>query len=210
MDEVVCLETPESFFAVGQWYVDFSPTTDEEVRELLSNSTTQTDGADVSIPAGEVSLKGSSSCRRTRRASSCSPTARAASHHSPRNQLVAERLRARGLATLLTDSLTQDEEERERFTGALRFDIDLLARASHRGHRLAGQAAVDPRFAVGYFGASTGAAAALVAAAKGSKGSTRSCREVAGRTWPVPFFLPCKHRHCSSSGARTRWSGAEL
>ncbi|HJZ93792.1 MAG TPA: dienelactone hydrolase family protein [Gemmataceae bacterium] len=84
--------------------------------------------------------------------------------HSPRNRYVAERLREAGLATLLVDLLTEDEEAVDIHTAHLRFDIGLLAR------RLAGAIdwlTRDPRTAnldVGLFGASTGAAAALVAA----------------------------------------------
>jgi putative phosphoribosyl transferase len=84
--------------------------------------------------------------------------------HSPRNRYVAERLRDAGLATLLVDLLTEDEEAVDIHTAHLRFDIGLLA------GRLAGAIdwlARDPRtanLAVGLFGASTGAAAALVAA----------------------------------------------
>jgi dienelactone hydrolase len=85
--------------------------------------------------------------------------------HSPRNQLVARTLQAQGLATLLADLLTLKEEAADQITAHLRFDIDLL------GGRLI--ALVDwvrqqpalRRLPVGLFGASTGAAAALVAAA---------------------------------------------
>jgi len=84
---------------------------------------------------------------------------------SPRNRFVAERLQAVGLATLLIDLLTEQEEAIDDRTGHLRFDIGLLA------ERLAGAAewlASQPRTAslpIGYFGASTGGGAALVAAA---------------------------------------------
>jgi putative phosphoribosyl transferase len=86
--------------------------------------------------------------------------------HSPRNRLVAEQLRDAGLATLLVDLLTEEEEMLDRHSGHLRFDIGLLA------DRLLGATdwlAVDARtagLAVGYFGASTGGGAALVAAAQ--------------------------------------------
>lgn len=86
--------------------------------------------------------------------------------HSPRNRFVARQLRAAGLATLLVDLLTEDEEAVDQYTARLRFDIGLLA------GRLAGATdwlAQDPRtagLAVGYFGASTGGGAALVAAAR--------------------------------------------
>ena len=86
--------------------------------------------------------------------------------HSPRNRLVAERLRQAGLATLLIDLLTEDEERIDARTGELRFDIGLLAeRLDAATSWLAEQDGVG-ELAVGYFGASTGAAAALVAAAR--------------------------------------------
>jgi putative phosphoribosyl transferase len=86
--------------------------------------------------------------------------------HSPRNRYVAGVLRGAGLATLVIDLLTRREEEVDRRTGHLRFDIGLLA------ERLAG--ATDwlmrnpetQNLRIGHFGASTGAAAALVAAAE--------------------------------------------
>lgn len=84
---------------------------------------------------------------------------------SPRNQLVAERLEEAGLATLLLDLLTEAEEELDARTGHLRFDIDLLA---GRVGAAVGWAAAQPALRalpVGLFGASTGAAAALIAAA---------------------------------------------
>jgi putative phosphoribosyl transferase len=87
------------------------------------------------------------------------------SRHSPRNRQVADHLQRAGLGTLLMDLLTPDEEELDLHSRELRFDIGLLAR------RLVG--AVDwstARFGadlhLGLFGASTGAAAALVAAAE--------------------------------------------
>ena len=87
------------------------------------------------------------------------------SRHSPRNQRVAPALEARGLATLLVDLLTAEEEEADRVTAHLRFDIDLLASPAGRGHRLVSRAADLGPLRIGLFGASTGAAAALVAAA---------------------------------------------
>ncbi len=86
------------------------------------------------------------------------------SRHSPRNRYVARAFQEGGLATLLLDLLTADEEEVDRVTAHLRFDITLLAQ------RLAGatdwllQYPETRHLRIGYFGASTGAAAALVAA----------------------------------------------
>lgn len=91
--------------------------------------------------------------------------------HSPRNKYVAEVLQDVGIATLLIDLLTTEEEEIDLQTRHLRFDIDLLAQ------RLIGatdwlrqeQNFQTKDLSIGYFGASTGAAAALVAAAQRQK-----------------------------------------
>jgi dienelactone hydrolase len=86
--------------------------------------------------------------------------------HSPRNRFVAAKLREAGLGTLLIDLLSEAEEVEDHYTGHLRFDIGLLA------ERLVGATdwlAQDRRTAslrLGYFGASTGGGAALVAAAR--------------------------------------------
>jgi pimeloyl-ACP methyl ester carboxylesterase len=85
--------------------------------------------------------------------------------HSPRNRRVAGELQGAGLATVLADLLTPQEEQVDARTGALRFDIGLL---SERVAALTDWLVGQERFAdlgVGLFGASTGAAAALVAAA---------------------------------------------
>jgi len=88
------------------------------------------------------------------------------SRHSPRNNYVADVLNDAGIATLLIDLLTPDEELIDFQTARLRFDIGLLAdRLTTVMHWLRGQSATD-KLHLGYFGASTGAAAALVAAAK--------------------------------------------
>jgi putative phosphoribosyl transferase len=85
--------------------------------------------------------------------------------HSTRNRFVAGELQLAGLATLLIDLLTQAEEAVERHTGHLRFDIPLLAeRLVAATHWLADESSTRS-LPVGYFGASTGAGAALVAAA---------------------------------------------
>src|SRR5258706_11327661 len=88
------------------------------------------------------------------------------SRHSPRNQFVAQVLREAGLATLLLDLLTPQEEERDRLTGQLRFDIDLLSQRVVGATNWLSVNPVTRDLKVGYFGASTGAAAALVAAAE--------------------------------------------
>ena len=88
------------------------------------------------------------------------------SRHSSRNRYVASELRRAGLATLLMDLLTRREEEVDRYTAHLRFDIGLLADRLVAAAQFVG---LDPRtmnLPVGLFGASTGGGAALVAAAR--------------------------------------------
>lgn len=107
---------------------------------------------DLTVPAGASSLvvfaHGSGSGR-----------------HSPRNRLVAEALQERGMATLLMDLLTQAEEDVDLRTRHLRFDIDLLATRMVGATRWVRDQEGLRELSIGYFGASTGAAAALVAVA---------------------------------------------
>jgi pimeloyl-ACP methyl ester carboxylesterase len=120
----------------------------------------------VRIPAGEVELTGDLSMPANAAGVVLFAHGSGSSRHSSRNRYVATELNHAGLATLLFDLLSEREEYEERHTRHLRFNIGLLA------GRLAAAtawAADDPRTAnlpVGYFGASTGGAAALVAAAR--------------------------------------------
>jgi dienelactone hydrolase len=88
------------------------------------------------------------------------------SRHSPRNRFVAEELQHRGLATLLMDLLTTDEEAIDMHTRHLRFDIGLLANRLRQTANWLEQQADTRGMKLGFFGASTGAAAALVAASE--------------------------------------------
>src|SRR5437762_5359061 len=88
------------------------------------------------------------------------------SRHSPRNQFVARTLNNAGLATLLFDLLTSNEERIDSYTAEFRFNIELLAeRLSHATKWTRAQANTQD-LGIGYFGSSTGAAGALVAAAE--------------------------------------------
>jgi dienelactone hydrolase len=86
------------------------------------------------------------------------------SRHSPRNQFVAQVLHKAGFATLLMDLLTAKEEEQDRYTAHLRFDINLLGERVAAATNWLLQNTATGNLKIGYFGASTGAAAALVAA----------------------------------------------
>ena len=84
------------------------------------------------------------------------------SRHSPRNRFIADSLHAQGLGTVLMDLLTRAEERADQFSGQLRFDIGFLAR---RLLAVIGEVREQMSLPLGLFGASTGAAAALVVAA---------------------------------------------
>lgn len=173
-DDVICLHTPEFFYAVGQGYCNFTQTSDDEVVALLDRAREgfrePTVGAaddppirdeEVRVSAGPVSVAGHLTVPERPVGVVVFAHGSGSSRHSPRNRYVAEVLNAAGLATLLFDLLTP-EEERNR---ANVFDIGLLAR---RLVDVTGWLAGQPDTAalpVGYFGASTGAGAALVAAA---------------------------------------------
>lgn len=84
--------------------------------------------------------------------------------HSPRNTFVSRTFNASGLVTLLLDMLTQDEDEIDRRTAALRFDVALLARRMGLATDWCRKQQQIENLRIGYFGASTGAGAALLAA----------------------------------------------
>lgn len=88
------------------------------------------------------------------------------SRHSPRNRFVAETIRRAGLGTFLFDLLTAEEERVEDASGRLRFNIPFLAERLVAVTRWVIGEFESPEGKIGYFGASTGAAAALVAAAE--------------------------------------------
>ena len=177
-DEVVCLGAPEPFFGVGRWYRDFRPTQDDDVVALLEEARRRTDegtdsatqpgrpavhptDAETELDAGGTVLPAHLTVPAGARGLVLFAHGSGSSRHSPRNQHVAAVLQQAGLATVLVDLLTPAEaQSRENV-----FDVGLLAR---RLVALTRSLEHDPRTAglpIGYFGASTGAAAALVAAA---------------------------------------------
>jgi dienelactone hydrolase len=134
----------------------------------------------VQVPIGDVVLDADLAVPERTRGAVLFAHGSGSSRHSPRNRYVATELQSSGLATVLADLLTPDEEQADARTGRLRFDIGLLALrvtavtdwiATYR--RLA-------RLPIGLFGASTGAAAALVAAA-GRPGSVAAVVSRGGR-----------------------------
>ena len=170
-DEVVVLETPDPFLAVGHHYRDFAPTSDEEVVALLAESARRdrrraAEAAadcdiDVEIPAGRVVLKGHLHLPDQPAGVVVFAHGSGSSRHSPRNRYVASVLYDAGLGTLLLDLLTP-AEERDR---ANVFDIQLLADRLSAAVRWVRRRPDVGGASVGLFGASTGAGAALWAAA---------------------------------------------
>jgi pimeloyl-ACP methyl ester carboxylesterase len=92
------------------------------------------------------------------------------SRHSPRNRFVASVLQKGGVATLLIDLLTYEEEKEDEVTAAIRFDIDLLTRRLCQVAKWIKHAEKTKDLSIGFFGASTGAAAALCADAEIKEG----------------------------------------
>ncbi|HEX4868808.1 MAG TPA: phosphoribosyltransferase [Acidimicrobiales bacterium] len=179
VDEVVALRTPGSFQAIGQWYEDFHQVDDATVTRCLAEAVgrggsgpsperstleeAMRDG-EVEVQVGGLRLGGSLVVPGHPLGLVVFAHGSGSSRHSPRNRFVAGVLNRAGLATLLFDLLTDAEAEDRRNV----FDVELL------GRRLAGAIAwcrdeglPEP---IGCFGASTGAAAALIAAAEPAKG----------------------------------------
>ncbi len=120
----------------------------------------------LQIPANDVILAGELNLPAELRGIVLFAHGSGSSRHSPRNQYVARVLQDAGIATLLFDLLTEEEETVDRETGHLRFNIGLLAQRLGQATAWVEQLPQIEEVKVGYFGASTGAAAALVAAAK--------------------------------------------
>ena len=177
-DEVIVLESLDDFGAIGQLYDDFSQTTDAQVVDLLerarpvgerrgASGPTSARDEEVAVRLGPVALPGHLAVPEGSRALVLFAHGSGSSHRSPRNRFVADHLNQAGLGTLLFDLLTV-VEERDR---ANVFDIGLLARrlaaATEWAVRELGPPdGSGPDLAVGYFGASTGAGAALRAASE--------------------------------------------
>jgi len=122
--------------------------------------------SEVHIPADKATLDGNLTIVDQASALVLFVHGSGSSRHSPRNQFVARTLNNAGLATLLFDLLTPDEELVDMRTAELRFDIELLAERLVHATNWAKQEQQTRDLRVGYFGSSTGGGAALVAAAE--------------------------------------------
>lgn len=194
VDELVCLYTPEDFYAVGQFYDYFPQVSDLEVIDLLRRAESfpkqnvapasagfpGEDGesgvvkrdespgrsSDVSVAADRVSLAGTLVIPQDAKGIVLFVHGSGSSRFSPRNRHVAEVLQQSGFATLLFDLLTADEESIDRYSAELRFNIGMLSRRLVQVTQWVMRQERTRDLAIGYFGASTGAAAAITAAAQ--------------------------------------------
>ena len=168
-DVVVCLRTPPEFAAVGQFYDDFTQVSDDEVQRLLEVSATSRSRPPeaasaprpVEIPMGGLTLHGDLAVPPAALGVVVFAHGSGSSRRSPRNRAVAEQLNATGLATLLFDLLTEAEADNRDVV----FDVDLLAQRLEWAIFWVRDRSDVSGLPIGLFGASTGAAAALVAAA---------------------------------------------
>ncbi|NIH80199.1 phosphoribosyltransferase family protein [Amycolatopsis viridis] len=160
-DDVVCLECPPEFTAVGQWYADFTQTPDEEVTRLLAGEDCVSGRApgdeDVTVFAGAVPLAGRLTVPERAGGVVVFAHGSGSERYSPRARSAADTLHRAGIATLLVDLLTPTEEaDRARL-----FAVELLA---NRLVEVTRWVRARTGLPVGYFGTGTGAAAALCAA----------------------------------------------
>jgi putative phosphoribosyl transferase len=173
-DDVVCVSPLRGLQAISMWYEDFSPKSDADIARLLEKARAELAGErarqieerSIAIDAGGVALNGDLVAPRGARALVLFAHGSGSNRRSPRNRLVAERLRRAGFGTLLFDLLTPHEVAVDQVEARFRFNIPLLA-----GRLVAATdwACAQPELRglrLGYFGAGTGAAAALVAAAE--------------------------------------------
>jgi putative phosphoribosyl transferase len=166
VDELVYVIAPADFAAVGQFYADFSQTSDDEVASVLRAAARAAGSAaptaveeTVEVVIDDVTLDGRLTIPEGARGIVLFAHGSGSSAQSPRNRRVADALHERGIATLLFDLLTPGEADDRRNV----FDIGLLGRRLAAATRwVTGR---HPGVPVGYFGASTGGAAAILAAA---------------------------------------------
>ena len=170
-DAIVCPHPVEHMGAIGLWYDDFTPTSDEEVGEILDRA--KGGGRprpllgrdDVELVFDETTLYGDLAISADARAIVLFAHGSGSSRRSPRNRFVAAHLQRDGVATFLLDLLTEGEDAAGARTSSPRFDIALLAKRLIAVTDWVRARPEMRHLAIGYFGASTGAAAALVAAA---------------------------------------------
>ena len=166
-DKVVVLVQPPSFNAVGSWYDDFGETTDEEVARLIAQAQNTTSrrlitDQEVMLGIDGVHLRGHLTMPTDAIGLVVFAHGSGSSHTSPRNRLVADQLIQSGIGALLFDLLTPKEADARSNV----FNIELLAHRLSLATAWLRARADTNALGIAYFGASTGSAAALWAAAE--------------------------------------------
>ncbi|MCC4766444.1 alpha/beta hydrolase [Methanosarcina sp. DH1] len=131
------------------------------MRELSSKGKSS---SEIQIPIDSITLEGNLTIPEGAKGIVVFAHGSGSSRFSPRNRYVAQKLQKEGLGTLLFDLLTAEEERIDMITARLRFDIDLLANRLVNVTNWLLSNPYTKKLSIGYFGASTGAAAALIAA----------------------------------------------
>jgi putative phosphoribosyl transferase len=163
VDALVCLVVPRDFGAVGFWYDDFAQVSDDDVSELLEAAIDrELSRREDEITIGEARLPADLAVPPQPLGWVIFAHGSGSSRLSPRNLAVAHALNRARIATLLFDLLTSEEELDRRNV----FDVELLARRLVAATRWLRSKREASRLPIGYFGASTGAAAAALAAAE--------------------------------------------
>ena len=173
-DEVICLMSPKNFLAVGLWYDEFDQVPDEEVIRLLEETRTASVIQEMEVPIEDdkVSLTGDLNLVANGKGLIIFAHGSGSSRHSPRNRIVAEALLRHGIATLLFDLLTREEDANPQ----ARFDIPLLTR------RLDGTLQWARREPALKALASDGLKEAAEEARRGAEGTARMRKANAGRS----------------------------
>lgn len=165
-DEVVCVATPGALSSIGQWYDDFTQTSDDEVARLLDEAAARRPASatstEVTVSSDGVHLPGELTLPTDATGVVIFAHGSGSGRASPRNAQVAQAQHDAGLATLLFDLLTPDEAADR----ANVFDIGLLAKRVRGAIDWIRDRSGVGHLPLGLFGASTGAAAALIAAAQ--------------------------------------------
>lgn len=195
-DEVVAVQLPDPFMAVGLWYERFEQVSDEEVLACLERARprpSRGEGGELwngewmraappdppgptleeeqvaipleGLPGAHAALEADLALPPGARGLVMFVHGSGSTRRSPRNRLVARALQRAGFATLLFDLLTPAEAAEDARTGELRFDIELLTGRVLAAIRWLSALPRTRALRLGLFGASTGAAAALAAAA---------------------------------------------
>lgn len=160
-DELICAMTPENFSSVGEHYHAFPQVADAEVVAALVGAQSSTCDEEVSIDVGDVRLLGHLTVPTGAIGCVVFAHGSGSSRRSPRNIWVSTRLNACGFATLLFDLLSHDEDLEHHKV----FDVELLSARLSAAVSWIRQRRETKTLPVGLFGASTGAAAALMTAA---------------------------------------------